>query len=87
MMDPIRNEKVIQEMCKFVFCFNNFGNIRRWVADAVARTDKESLELWPVSNLHVGGAGLHYPRTSPDGDDSATTSVGVDRRACSQNSQ
>ncbi|KAL8826114.1 MAG: hypothetical protein Q9191_003996 [Dirinaria sp. TL-2023a] len=79
MMDPIRNEKIIQQMCKFVFCFNNFGNIRGWVSEAVARTDKESLELWRAANLHVGGAGLHYPRTSPDGDDSVTTSVGADR--------
>lgn len=79
MMDPIRNEKTIQQMCKFVFCFNNFGNIRRWVTDAVASTDKESLELWRAADRHVGGAGLHYPRTSPDGDDSVTTPVGADR--------
>ena len=79
MMDPIRNEKVIQEMCRFIFCFNSFENIRRWVTDVVARTDKESLELWRASNLYVGGAGLHYPRTSLDGDEVADPSVWADK--------
>lgn len=79
LMDPIRNGKTIQEMCRYTFCFNNFENIRRWVADAVARTDRESLELWPVTSPHLGGAGLHYPRTSLDADGGATPSVCADK--------
>ena len=79
MMDPVRNAGTIQSMCRFNFCFNNFENIRRWISNVIRRTEKESLELWQASFLHLGGAGLHYPRTSLDGSGSAAPSFWADK--------
>ena len=64
--DPVRNKSIIDEMCKFTFCFNNYPNVKRWITKMTQTGSKDSLELWQAPQLHIGNAGLHYPRTSLD---------------------
>ena len=66
MTDP-RKVMIKNEMCKFAFCFSNTANITNWIRKVVRATTKDSLELWVAPQLHIGNAGLRYPRTSLDG--------------------
>ena len=68
MTDPGKVE-VKYEMCKFTFCFSNSQNVTNWMRKVIATTTKDSLELWVAPRLHIGNAGLRYPRTSLDGAD------------------
>ncbi len=67
MSNPVTNAATIQNMCRFVFCFNNSANITKWVNKMACATTEDSLEMWVATQLHVGNAGLHYARTSLDG--------------------
>lgn len=78
-MDPIRNEKTIAEMCKFTFCFNSIDKVRWWITKMNSTTTKDSLELWSAPQLHLGCAGLHYPRTSLDGDNGVLPSLWAEK--------
>ena len=68
-MDPDNNAPFIQSMCKFSFCFTNSAKMANWVKKMASATRNDSLELWQAPALHLGNAGLHYPRTSLDGAD------------------
>ena len=69
MSDPHRNAQTIQSMCRFTFCFSSSANIMDWVQKMASATTDDSLELWTAPQLHLGNAGLRYPRTSLDGAD------------------
>ena len=69
MSDPHRNAQIIQSMCRFTFCFSNPTNVMDWVQKMASATTDDSLELWAAPQLHLGNAGLRYPRTSLDGAD------------------
>ena len=60
--NPNSRREDIYAMCKFTFCFTSRKNITNWLSSVVARGRNESLELWQAAQLHLGGAGLHYPR-------------------------
>lgn len=66
MTDPSKTA-IKYEMCKFTFCFSNSANITNWIREMSLTTTKDSLELWVAPQLHIGSAGLRYPRTSLDG--------------------
>ena len=59
---PNSRREDIDAMCKFSFCFASLKGITDWVSRAVAKGTNEGLELWQAPQLHLGGAGLHYPR-------------------------
>ena len=59
---PNSRREEIDEMCKFTFCFTSLKNITNWVSSIHKKGKDESLELWQAPQLHLGGAGLHYPR-------------------------
>lgn len=65
--NPVVNAAIIQDMCRFTFCFSSSANITGWVNKMASSTTKDSLEMWEAAQLHVGNAGLHYARTSLDG--------------------
>lgn len=52
--------------CKHTFTWTNRKICIQWLERALARTARESLENWGAPQLHIGGAGLHYPRTGFD---------------------
>ena len=56
--------------CKHTFTWTNQKHCLQWLENALARTAWESLEYWGAPQLHIGGAGLHYPRTGFDTGDS-----------------
>lgn len=48
--------------CKHTFTWTNRKHCLQWLEKALTRTARESLEYWGAPQLHIGGAGLHYPR-------------------------
>ena len=59
----------------FYFCRNTFSWTNRkhcieWLEKTLSKTSRENLEHWGAPQLHIGGAGLHYPRTGFDMDSS-----------------
>lgn len=52
--------------CKHTFTWTNRKLCLQWLENALTRTARESLEYWGAPQLHIGGAGLHYPRTGFD---------------------
>ena len=52
--------------CKHTFTWTNRKLCLQWLEKALIRTARESLEFWDAPQLHIGGAGLHYPRTGFD---------------------
>lgn len=61
----------VLRMCRFTFCFSNSQRVINQLRDQIMRTAKDNLELWDAPQLHLGGAGLHYPRVTLDGPDSS----------------
>ncbi|KAL8788213.1 MAG: hypothetical protein Q9195_007428 [Heterodermia aff. obscurata] len=59
---PNSRREDIDAMCKFSFCFSNLKAITAWVSSIHKKGKDESLELWQAPQLHIGDAGLHYPR-------------------------
>lgn len=60
-----RSEDLIY-FCKHTFTWTNRNHCIQWLEQALSRTARESLEFWGAPQLHIGGAGLHYPRTGFD---------------------
>lgn len=67
MSNPERNAATIENKSRFTLCFSNSANIKKWANKMVSATTEDSLEHWVAPQLHLGNAGLHYPRTSLDG--------------------
>ena len=61
-VDPRTRKEDLHEMCKFSFCFASAQKIFGWISTINAKGKDESLELWQAPRLHLGNAGLHYPR-------------------------
>ena len=64
--NPNSRREDIDAMCKFSFCFTSMQNITNWVSSIPRKGKNEALELWQAPQLHLGGAGLHYPRQIED---------------------
>lgn len=68
--NPNTRTEDIFYFCKHTFTWTNRKLCLQWLEKALKRTARESLEFWGAPQLHIGGAGLHYPRTGFDTGDS-----------------
>ncbi len=66
MTDPNSRPEDLKRLCKFSWCFTNSARIIDHIKGLMERTAKQNLELWEVPALHLGGAGMHYPRVGID---------------------
>lgn len=71
MTNPKSPRQDIDRVCKFTFHFSNLKQIVEHIQTLLLRTTRENLEVWEAPQLHLGGAGLHYPRFGLDGIDSS----------------
>ena len=71
MTNPNSSRRDILRLCKFTFYFSNSEGIIKHLQALIRRTAREDLEHWEAPQLHLGGAGLHYPRVGLDGIDSS----------------
>lgn len=69
MTSPKSPREDIERICKFTFLFSNAKQIVEHMQKLLLRSTRESLEVWEAPLLHLGGAGLHYPRIGIDGTD------------------
>ena len=60
--DPNSRMEDMHNIFRFSFCFNNAKNVAKFVKNIVSRDKDQSLDLWQAPQLHLGDAGLHYPR-------------------------
>ena len=68
LMSPDANKHMICQAFRYTLCFGKTEHIKARIDQTLSRTKQDSLEQWDFPNLHVGGAGLHYPRLSMDGE-------------------
>jgi hypothetical protein len=61
--NPNTQPEAIARFCRFTFMWTNRQSCIKWLEIILSRTSHESLEYWGAPLLHIGGAGLHYPRT------------------------
>lgn len=66
MTDPTSRPEDKRRLCKFTWCFTNSSKVVEHLEKIIAKTAKDNLERWEVPQLHLGGAGLHYPRVGID---------------------
>lgn len=71
MTNPNSFRRDVLRLCKFTFFFSKSQRIIEHLQALMLRTAREDLELWEAPQLHLGGAGLHYPRVGLDGIDSS----------------
>lgn len=64
--NPNTRTEDLFSFCKHTFTWTNRKLCLQWLENALTRTARESLEYWGAPQLHIGGAGLHYPRTGFD---------------------
>ncbi len=69
MTNPKSSRQEIEKVCKFTFHFANSQQITNHLQRLLLRTPREDLETWEAPQLHLGDAGLHYPRIGLDGID------------------
>lgn len=65
--NPEINADTIRETFKLTFCFSSLARVKAWARKMASTSATDSLERWMAPQLHLGDAGLHYPRTSLDG--------------------
>ena len=70
MTDPNASQEDLNRMCRFTWCFASSSKMVESMLDVVGRTTRDGLERWEVPRLHLGGAGLHFPRANVDGESS-----------------
>ena len=67
MTNPNSSPEDLKRLCKFTWCFAKSSDMIEHMLRMAQTTSKEGLELWEAPRLHLGGAGLHYPRENVDG--------------------
>ena len=60
--NPKTPPELVEHKFRYSFCFNNVDSIIRRAKDIIDRSNQEPLGNWEFPMLHVGGAGLHFPR-------------------------
>ena len=68
LLSPEANHQTIRRTLRYSLCLGEMEHIKARVDQTLKRTRQDSLEHWDVPALHIGGAGLHYPRLSMDGE-------------------
>ena len=53
----------LHEIFKYALCFGNLNTITNKIKEILSRSAQEPLGVWELPTLHIGGAGLHFPRT------------------------
>ena len=66
--NPLAPPQEIQRLFRISLCYGSLNMIKARLATVVRKSLKDSLENWAAPLWHIGGAGLHFPRTSLDGD-------------------
>lgn len=66
MTDPNSRPEEKRRFCRFTWCFANSSGIINHMEKTLAKSAQENLELWEAPRLHLGGAGLHFPRVGID---------------------
>lgn len=66
MTDPNSRSEDRRRFCKFTWCFASSPMIIDHMEKTMAKTAKDNLEMWQAPQLHLGGAGLHFPRVGID---------------------
>ncbi|MCJ1287651.1 hypothetical protein MMC26_007003 [Xylographa opegraphella] len=59
----------VDRVFRFTFHLYDIQKIATGLRKRLMKSNKESLEKWNVPLLHVGGAGLHFPRVVPEDED------------------
>ncbi len=70
MTDPNSSQEDLNRLCKFTWCFAKSSDMMEHMLNVASRTTRDGLELWEAPRLHLGGAGLHFPRANIDGESS-----------------
>ena len=81
MTNPNSLKRDILRLCKFTFYFSNSQRVIEHLQALMLRTARDDMELWEAPQLHLGGAGLHYPRVGLDGTASSGPPSWWDRQA------
>ena len=68
--DPNSSQEDLNRVFRFTWCFASTSEMIESMLDVVSRTTRDGLERWEVPWLHLGGAGLHFPRANVDGESS-----------------
>ena len=68
--DPNASQGDLSRKFKFTWCFASSSDMIETMLAVASRTTRESLENWEAPRLHLGGAGLHFPRANIDGESS-----------------
>ena len=66
--NPDANPDTVHRVFRFSFCYSKSNIVSEEFRRRLMRSGNESLEHWTAPRFHLGGAGLHYPRTPLDGD-------------------
>ena len=66
--NPHAPPQEIQRLFRVSLCYGNLNMVKAGLATVVRKSSKDSLENWAAPLWHIGGAGLHFPRTGLDGD-------------------
>lgn len=66
MTDPCSRREDLKRLCRFTWCFTSSSRIVDHLKGLIERTTEQNLEFWEVPALHLGGAGMHYPRVGID---------------------
>lgn len=66
--DPDSSKHEIYRVLRYTFHISDAKKIAARIRENLIKSSKESLENWDSPMLHIGGAGLHYPRVDPKGE-------------------
>ncbi|MCJ1388570.1 hypothetical protein MMC18_001417 [Xylographa bjoerkii] len=66
--NPKTPKTEVYRMLRFTFHLYDVKRIVAKLREHLMKSDKESLENWNVPLLHLGGAGLHFPRLMREGE-------------------
>ena len=70
MTDPNSSQEDLNSVCRFTWCFESSSDMTEKMLEVSSQTTRDSLEHWEAPRLHLGGAGLHFPRANMDGESS-----------------
>lgn len=64
--DPNSQREDIFRFCRYTFTWVTRARCLAKLKSLLATTTRESLEIWAAPQWHLGGSGLHYPRSGLD---------------------
>ncbi|MCJ1349302.1 hypothetical protein MMC31_007538 [Peltigera leucophlebia] len=64
--DPNSRREDIFRFCRYTFTWVTRARCLAKLKSLLAATTRESLEVWTAPQWHLGGSGLHYPRSGLD---------------------